>query len=127
MPRPKIIVFSGPPCSGKTGLALLISERYPDCRYFGMDRIRERLFPHSDNSVEHRHISYQVMHLLADEVLRTGLTVILDATYGPAHHRQALAEISFARNVPIYLIECRVSPEDAVSRFKERPPGHPAV
>lgn len=84
--RPKIIIFSGPPCSGKSTFASDISVRmgFP---HLQMDEIRACLIPQSKQSKTDRDIAYRAMHLLADHLLQKGVTVILDATYGPYEHR----------------------------------------
>ena len=67
------------------------------------------------------------MHLIAQELLKAGHSVILDATYGRDVHRQALRDLAEECHVPLRIIQCRVPPKLAVERFKARAPGHFAV
>ena len=64
---------------------------------------------------------------MAETLVELGQPVILDATYGPLEHRRELEEVARKAGVDILLVECKVSPEAAVRRFRRRPGGHPAV
>jgi predicted kinase len=123
-----LLVFAGPPLSGKSALAKKIKKDYRDSvsALFEMDEIRKEILPNSDHNKADRNVAYQVMHFRADEALRKGKsTIILVATYAPPEHRQAVVELAKKRHAEIYLVQCHVSPEDAVYRFLfERPPNH---
>ncbi|MEK7409449.1 MAG: ATP-binding protein [Acidobacteriota bacterium] len=121
-----MIVFSGPPCSGKTALAERIAFR-TGIRYFQMDAVRMRLIPDGRHDKDQRDIAYRAVHLMAETILLLDQSAILDATYGPAEHRRELEGIAERTRAQIFLIECRVSPETAVRRFEQRKPGHPAI
>ena len=122
----KLIVFSGPPCSGKSHLAEGLSEEM-GATYLQMDKIRSILIPDSDQRKEHRQIAYRAMHFTANLLLRAGHNVILDATYIPFEHRREVEQIALAAPASLYLVECIVPSEIAVERFKSRDKTHPAV
>jgi predicted kinase len=122
----KIIIFSGPPCSGKTTLAEKYAKR-AGLTYLQMDEIRQRLFPESDNRFEHRQASYSQMHIRAEQILQKGLPVILDATYGRKEQRLSIEQITHETKAKVFLIECHVTPREAKKRFKSRTPTHPAL
>jgi len=60
------------------------------------------------------------MHLAAELLLAAGASAILDAPYGHQEDREELARI--AADADLRLIECRVLPETAVRRFRQRGP-----
>jgi len=125
-PQRRLIVFSGPPCSGKTTLAESLAFR-TGIPYVQMDSLRHRLLPDGDHGKEQRDIAYRAVHLIAEAILRLDHPAILDATYGPDEHRQELEQIARQEEAPVFLVECRVTPETAARRFRKRAPGHPAV
>lgn len=124
--RPAVVVFAGPPCSGKSTLAPILAERR-DITYLQMDSTRQRLMPESTQSKKDRQIAYRAIHLAAECLLKKHHTVVLDATYGPQEHREELASIAFQTSADIFLIECKVAPADARARLGERKKGHAAV
>ena len=121
----KLIVFSGPPCSGKSTLASKLSEEtgFP---YLQMDRVCDRLFSNSAHGPRQREVSYRAMHLTAEQLLARGQSVILDATYRHERHRLELQQITDGTRAALYFIQCKVTVETALLRFKTRG-GHPAV
>jgi predicted kinase len=125
-----LIVFAGPPLSGKSALSTAIESKYreqdPDSvTRIAMDDIRSTTLKDSDHTKPDRNIAYRRTLSEADKALRNNKSrIILDATYMPLEHRQALAELAKKWSVGIYLVECQVSPEDAVDRFWHRPHGH---
>jgi len=124
-----IIVFAGPPLSGKTKLSKRLSRRR-DIKRYSVDEIRRRELPHSDQTKRDRNVGYRVMHRKVARYLSRkpcGSSVIVDATYGPPEHRSALVELARSHETPICLIECRTSPNDAAQRFRARKGGHAAV
>ena len=126
--RPKLLVFSGPPCSGKTRLSKFVSKKYRRSVRFEMDGIRQAEMPWSDHTKADRNIAYRKMHSRAYEAFEAGKRlVILDATYGPREHRDAAVSLAKIFSADLFLVECRVSANDAVERFRNRPSGHPAI
>lgn len=122
---PKLIVFAGSPLSGKSTLSKAISEDYSDSVLLEMDQTRLNELPDSEHNKADRNVAYRLTHFCADKALRKGKsTIILVATYAPPEHRRAVVELAKKWSVGIYLVECRVSPEDAVDRFWRRPVDH---
>lgn len=119
----KLIVFSGPPCSGKTTLANIISG-IMDVPRLGLD---DFMSPQSDYCEEDRNQAYVAMHDRAQELLENGHdTVILDATYARFSTKFSLTTLISATNAQVELIECMIGPKEAVRRWENRE-GHPAV
>jgi predicted kinase len=113
-----LIVLAGPPCSGKTTIALELARR-SDLPHLAMDAVRARILPNAPHNRADRQVAYRAMHLAAELLLRSRAVAILDAPYGHAEDREELAGIA---GPELRLIECRVSPETAVRRFRERGP-----
>lgn len=121
----QLLIIAGPPCSGKSTLASLIESKLGIGR-IQADGVLSTLIPDSTRERSDRDIAYRGMHLLAKELLGRGHAVSLDATYGTRIHRQAVETIAMNLAVPVFLIECHVSPDTAAARFNARR-NHPAL
>jgi len=115
---PVLIVFAGPPCSGKTTLAAQLARRLR-LPHLSMDATRRRILPDAPHTRADRQAAYRAMHFAAELLLAAGSGVILDAPYGHPEDREEMALIAGGR---LKLIECRVSPPAALRRFRERGP-----
>ncbi len=113
-----LIVFAGPPCAGKSTLAEELARRR-HLPHLSMDATRERILPTARHTRNDREVAYRAMHFAAELLLGAGVTAILDAPYGHPEDRAELARIAGAQ---LKLIECRVSPETALARFRQRGP-----
>lgn len=122
----KLILFSGPPCSGKTTLAEFL-EAETNFAHLQMDEIRHLLIPDSDHRQEHREIAYRAMHFASALLLSHGHSVIVDATYTHHQHREEVAKVAKRAEAALFIIQCSVSSEVAAMRFRERKNQHPAV
>jgi predicted kinase len=115
-----LIVFSGPPCSWKSTLARLLSER-TRLPHIDMDSTRARLIPESAHTRSDRRIAYRAMHFAAEILLHQGGGIILDAPYGHLEDRSDLAEVARKTGSLPYLVQCKVSLATALDRFGSRP------
>ncbi len=116
-----LILFAGPPCAGKSTLAAALAARR-SIPHLQMDATRARILPGAAHTRSDRQVAYRAMLLAAELLLRNGVSVILDAPYGHAADRAEVAAVSAATGAPLLLIECRISPETAVERLRERGP-----
>ncbi len=116
-----LILFAGPPCAGKSTLAAAVAARR-SIPHLQMDATRVRILPDAAHTRADRRVAYRAMHFAAELLLRSGVWVILDAPYGHAEDRAEVRAVCGATGAPLLLIECRVSPETAVKRLRERGP-----
>lgn len=122
----RLIVFSGPACTGKTELGARLAARL-GAPQLQMDATRARLMPDSTHTRADRRVAYRAMHFAAELLLERGATVILDAQYGHPEDREEVEQICARTGSGLYLIECRVDPELAARRFRDRPASHPGL
>ncbi len=116
-----LIVFAGPPCSGKTTLAEEIARRRK-IPHLQMDTTRRRIMPDSPHTRADRAVAYRAMHMAAELLVRHGVSVIVDAPYGHEQDRREIEEIVRSTGAALRWIECKVSVDTAVRRFHARGP-----
>lgn len=112
-----IIICCGPPCSGKSFIAEHAS-RSLDVECISVDPLLTELIPDSDRNVNDRTVAIEEMHRRARAIAERGGTVILDSTYTRQKARRQLVDACGA--FPIAIVECFVTPEVAVDRFRRR-------
>ncbi len=110
-----VIVFAGPPCAGKSTIAAQVAHSL-GLPHVAMDATRARLLPDAAHTRADRAVAYRAMLFAAELLHNARAGVILDAPYGHAEDRDAVRQLH-----PLW-IECRVSPEVAVRRFRQRGP-----
>ena len=92
-----------------------------------LDEIRKEILPESRQIESDRDTTYRAMHFAAEELLKVGASVILDATYSRSRPRAGAERLARRAHKRIFLIQCRVPPEVAVIRFAKPRRGHGAV
>jgi len=115
----RIIIFCGPPCSGKTTKSKALSSKSKITR-LSVDETCERLYGNKILSELERDIAYKGIHESAEKIIQSNQDVILDGTYARDKQRDAISLVALANNAVLEINECYVSPDDAVKRFLER-------
>lgn len=123
---PFILVFSGPPCAGKSTLLekIVQSGHLVDVSH-SMDRIRSKMLPGPIHDKPRRSTAYRRMHFRVVQAVKSGKRVAVDATYMPAECRAELADISLRLHAPMYVVQCVCTGPEAAKGFEDRDPKHP--
>ncbi len=122
----QLIVFSGPPASGKSLIGGMLARRL-GIAHFEMDRIRVALMPDSAHTRQDRIVAYRAMHAAAIAVLDSGSSVIVNAGYSHTGERKEIRRIASGHDAQLVLIECAVPVEIAVERCRDRAATHPGL
>ncbi len=123
----RLVVVSGPPCSGKSTLAREIGQSL-DFTVLDVDEVRRLVLPRSQQAVQDRNIAYRCMHFTVAKMVEAGLRrAVLAATYARREPREWLSSMASEIKASVHVIGCRVNAETAAARFRQRGPGHPAV
>lgn len=123
----QLIVVTGPPCSGKSTIAMELGATI-GALVLDIDQIRQAVIPNSRQTQDDRDVAYRCMHLIAHKLLEVGVNqVILVATYSRRKPREWLRSLAEKTSAHVCALACKVSPDIAVARFRSRKPGHAAV
>jgi predicted kinase len=118
-----VLVLSGPPCSGKSTIGRVLAADLTAQRsvHLEVDALFSLLLPESDRNRGDRMLAYDATHAIARLLLGRGITAVLECTYARVEQRaslvSALADLPAA---PVWVVECFVSPDEAVRRFRQR-------
>lgn len=124
--RIRIVVFCGPPLSGKTTLARGLSGVL-GAAHLQMDEFRKRLLPSSRHNRRDIDVAYRAMHYASELLALRGHHVIVESSYGRVAQRRDLETVAETAKAAHYVVQCKVSQRVAVERFRERTAQHPAV
>ena len=113
------IVVCGLQGTGKSTVGLYIAERI-GARVFRSDEIRKEQTATPSYSQEARDAVYGVMMERAEEVLRSGRDVILDATFARLVHREQARTIAQTTSAKLTLLYIVCSEEVIEERLNER-------
>lgn len=125
---PVLILVHGLPGTGKSTMAETISEEL-GIELLQTDTIREQLFGRTTDRVgfnenryapENRARVYEHMNTLAGELLKDGLSVVLDGTFLTSGQRCAAMEVARNRQAQFLSVHCQCPHEMALQRISER-------
>lgn len=126
VPTTRIIAFCGPPCTGKSTLAIKVATHLK-LSHLQMDQVRKQLIPASQHDKKDIDIAYRAMHFAAGLLLEHNVDVIVDSTYGRFQQRRDLEAIAQKAQALLFLIQCKISPQEAKVRFNQRRKEHAAI
>ena len=114
-----LILVCGLPGSGKTRVSKEISKeiKWPVLR---TDKIRKELFSKPTYTQSEKDLVYQVMFLIADELLKNNVNVILDAVFSRKDLRDKARALAKKNKTPFHLVEVRCQEEILLLRIDKR-------
>ncbi len=135
---PALILTCGPPASGKSWLAQQVAQPLR-ARVLNSDRVRKRLaglaptasakapFGQGIYGKEWTRKTYAALLAVAEETIRHGRTVIVDAGFRTASQRLPFLELSRRSGIPLLLLEVDASENTLRRRLRERDQGEGEV
>jgi predicted kinase len=131
---PRLVLVGGLPGTGKTTLACALADRF-GAVVFSSDRVRKELagitpstpaaaaFGEGIYAPERTEELYAELLRRAEQLLGRGESVVLDASWTSAPHREAAVEIARRTTSELLQLQCRAGAQTAARRIAERPRG----
>ena len=117
--NPPLIVVSGLPGAGKSFFCRKLAERLP-CLILASDTLRRILFPSPQyNETENRRL-FSACHVLIEELLRSGIPIIFDATNLVERHREFLYRAADRASAKLILVWVEAPTEVVKQRLLAR-------
>lgn len=117
--NPAFVVVSGLPGTGKSFFCRKLAERLPFC-ILESDAMRKILFPSPSYSTEESARLFTACHSLIELLLKSGISVIFDATNLSERHREHLYRISDKTGAKLVLVRVEAPPAVAYERLQAR-------
>jgi len=117
--RPVLVVISGLPGTGKSYLSRRLAERLP-CAIVESDALRKRLFSLPTYSAAESQRLFSVCHRLIEDLLGTGISVILDATNLVERYREHLYHIVLRLRLKLVIVKVEAPAEVVRQRLQGR-------
>jgi hypothetical protein len=120
--NPFLVAVSGLPGTGKSYFSRQLSEKL-DCVIIESDALRKKIFsPPTYSSQESQHL-FQVCHFLAEDLLKKGISVIVDATNLIEYHRERLYRIAEQLGLKLIIVRVEAPQEIVLDRLRKRAQG----
>jgi hypothetical protein len=120
--KPTFITISGLPGTGKTYFCSKLVERL-SFLILESDALRKTLFPSPSYSSEESSRLFWALHHLIEKLLRSGISLILDATNLSERYRERLYNIADRLDVKLILVWVEAPPQLVYKRLKSRQEG----
>jgi len=120
--RPALVVLSGLPGTGKTFFCQKLSAKVPFLA-LESDALRKTLFPNPVYSLDESVRLFQAIHHLIEDLLKKGISVILDATNLVEYHRERLYSIADRLKAKLVLVRLYAPSEVVRERLQARTEG----
>ena len=117
--NPAVIVISGLPGTGKTYFSRRLAERLP-CIILESDALRKQLFPTPTYTGAESAGLFQAIYQLADELLKKGVSIIVDATNLKEKHRETIYTIAENNKARLIQVQIEAPPEVVRKRLDAR-------
>jgi predicted kinase len=120
--HPVLVLISGLPGTGKSYFSRKLAEQLPSV-IVESDALRKTLFPSPVYSAEESQRLFLACHRLIEELLNSGISVILDATNLVEHHREHLYRIAESLKVKLIVVWVEAPGEVVRHRLRLRAEG----
>lgn len=120
--NPVFVIVSGLPGTGKSHFSRKLAEQLPSV-ILESDILRKRLYPSPTYSAQESHRLFNACHRLIEELLDSGITVILDATNLVEQHRERLYHISQRLEAKLIIVRVEAPREVILQRLQGRSRG----
>ena len=117
--KPAFVVVSGLPGTGKSYFCRKLAEKI-DLVILESDSLRKQLFRAPSHSKEESTQLFRACHGLVEELLRMGITVVLDATNLEEHNRERLYHIADQSGARLVIVRMEAPPEVVKQRLERR-------
>jgi hypothetical protein len=117
--KPTIIVVSGLPGTGKTYFSQRLAERLHYV-ILESDDLRKQLFSRPTYAPSESTYVFRIIHLLIQDLLKKGISLILDATNLTEKYRERLYNIAERADARLVLVNVKAPPELVQKRMKAR-------
>lgn len=125
MSKPVLYIMLGIPGAGKTSIAEYVAE-ITKAVHISSDQFRKHMFdtPEAISDIEHEQI-YDMLDYVAEQILKSGKSVIYDANLNQYVHRQEKYEICKRIGAEVKVIWVKTKPSIAKKRATEKAKLHP--
>lgn len=120
--NPVFVIVSGLPGTGKSHFSRKLAAQLPSV-ILESDILRKRLYPSPTYSAQESHRLFNACHRLIEELLDSGITVILDATNLVEQHRERLYHISQRLEAKLIIVRVEAPREVILQRLQGRSRG----
>ncbi len=117
--EPVLIVVSGLPGTGKSFFSKRLAERVP-LLVLESDALRKALFSLPSHSAGESFQLFRTIHLLIEELLKGGISLVLDATNLSERFRERLYSIADRINARLVMVLVEAPPEVVRQRLADR-------
>lgn len=117
--EPVLIVVSGLPGTGKSFFSKRLAERVP-LLVLESDALRKALFSLPSHSAGESLQLFRTIHLLIEELLKNGISLVLDATNLSERFRERLYSIADRINARLVMVLVEAPPEIVRQRLEDR-------
>lgn len=104
LPRPKLLMITGLPGTGKTTVASALAKRL-QAEHFNTDMIRQEMGLRGQYDPETKEQVYSILLERTREALAAGKTVVVDGTFYRSKLRDEFRQQLNAQLIPIYWLE----------------------